>query len=465
MDNSRHAILIGINDYKNDPLKLSSKDVLLMKAALTEYCRFRTDQIYPIISTEEMPIEDVYSEFGKKLEELRQTYKIGDTILFYFSGHGSFDGESFLDIHDKKVAVQHFYEKINYLQPGKQIYIIDACHSGHGVEIKGGKDMLAEYYNERFEAKVDGLFLLCSSKDDEKSVGLPSLGNGVYTWNLVQGMNVASLYDQDLGSLSLTDLHTYASKRMLIDHNQTQSPFILAQYSGYFPFAFFEEPNTFSLTEFVLTLTDADDGMKILDAHQLNFPKEFKRDFSQFLSELVDNLFTHNRSTKIDLSIHNNIIEIIDHSRQSFDPFTAFTTVDGNGIIMYKLFMKKYADSLVTKYTSGFPNIIRLEFSESIFEKSTVDPCYIHIDRPYVNKISQLNGLIFDPACKEITIDMTGPALQLSFMVRYMLDYLIKHTLEHQLIVLKMDTKDLMRESLQYNLDQNPAYSRIMLVH
>ena len=101
---------------------------------------------------------------------------------------------------------------------------------------------MADYYTEWLGARSSGVHFFCSSRSDESSWGLPEIHHGVYTYNFVKAMGLYSLYDKEMQTLSLNELHTYAVKRIFIDFNVKQTPFQFSKVSGYFPFCFYSSP-------------------------------------------------------------------------------------------------------------------------------------------------------------------------------------------------------------------------------
>lgn len=463
-DKSRFAILIGINDYATNPLSYCVKDVLLMKNALIDYCRFSKDQIFSITSYKEKPITDVEKAFSLTLTELQKVVPDEATLFFYFSGHGNYDGVSYLQFHENKVAIQYIYDQLNALTPKNQFYVIDACYSGAGIEIKSGIDPMIDYYNDRFEVKSTGFHLLCSSNFNQVSRSLPALNNSVYTATLVRGMSISSLYDDELKSLSIHDLHNYSVKRILLDYQEKQTPFQFSKVTGYVPFSFHQKTNYVTRVPFEAEIKQQQDIYKILDHATVHLPVAFKRDLSNFISELSNNLYTHNRSRSVELKISGNLLEILDDSRSSFDPFTASKTEDGNGVVVYQLFLKKYGSWIKTSYSPGSPNVISLELDPSIFSSPQVNPCHIKIEKMFMINIKDLNEYDFDENCKDIVIDISKPSVPLSFIVRGLFDYLLQHTKDYQLIILKMDQHDMQRDYVMEFAKRNEHLGRIMVI-
>ena len=156
-----------------------------------------------------------------------------------------------------------------------------------------------------------------------------------------------------------------------------------------------------------------------------------------FLTELFLNLFSHNYSTRVDLRIEGNVIEVLDYSRKSFDPFTAVSNGNGNGIVVYQMFLEKYKDWISPLYEPGYPNAIKLEFDPKILDYRPVNPCDIEVGQVHLLSPRDLNKYEFDPNCPEIVLDISRSLSCLSFIVRNLFEYLVGNTLDSQMVVLK----------------------------
>lgn len=212
-----------------------------------------------------------------------------------------------------------------------------------------------------------------------------------------------------------------------------------------------------------MDILDESDTLDILQGADFNIPADFRRDLSQFLGELVPNLYKHNRATKVTLKAQENTIEIHDFSLQSFDPFTAEPSETGCGILGYRAFFDKYKGKIETSYQTGNPNIIRMVFQSDVFSAKTSDPCYVQISGRFVSRTTSLNHYVFSPECPEIIIDFTQTFFILSFAFN-LFDYLLKHTQKHQMIVIKLNHNDILRTSSKSILPRFPGYERIAVI-
>jgi len=142
----KRALLVGINKYRESPLKGCVNDVILMYKILNEKYGFSKDDIVVLCDEE--------ATRGGIIEELRHlTYdaKPGDTIYFHFSGHGSQVVSSDWTSSDEPDGFDEIIcpvdmdwsnpltdNTLNSFFIGldknvKSLVVLDCCHSGNGM--------------------------------------------------------------------------------------------------------------------------------------------------------------------------------------------------------------------------------------------------------------------------------------------------------------------------------------------
>jgi len=147
----KKAVLIGIN-YKNSPVKLNGciNDIRNMNKILTENCGYQTSNIR--VLTEEDNIKPTRKSIEENISWLVSNCQAGDTLVFYYSGHGSSINDTNGDEADKKDEV---IIPLDYLQAGvitddylrsnmvtkvpsgaTMWVFTDCCHSGTMVDLK-----------------------------------------------------------------------------------------------------------------------------------------------------------------------------------------------------------------------------------------------------------------------------------------------------------------------------------------
>src|SRR5688500_7077092 len=100
-EGKRYALVVGIDDSQNESvvdLKCATNDAKLLKDTLVKEGQFKEDNIFLLSS--DATGEDKKPSLTNivfRLEWLREIVGPGDTMVFYFAGHGvSMDSETFL---------------------------------------------------------------------------------------------------------------------------------------------------------------------------------------------------------------------------------------------------------------------------------------------------------------------------------------------------------------------------------
>lgn len=145
----KKALLIGIN-YKNTEIELKGciNDTLNIQNFLSKYCLF--DDIH--ILTDDTEIKPFYSNIQIEIEWLVSNNEKGDSLVFYYAGHGSnvqdLNGDE-SDGRDESIVPLDFNSsgliKDDYLFSNLISKVIngvnlwcfsDCCHSGSIVDLK-----------------------------------------------------------------------------------------------------------------------------------------------------------------------------------------------------------------------------------------------------------------------------------------------------------------------------------------
>ncbi len=467
MSKIRYAILVGINDYKApDELHYCDNDVLQLKKRLISNCNFLDDNIKVIISTENAPV-NVLEKYKDELEKLKPSINDEtDCVLFYFSGHGKYLDETYLEFHEIKVKMQDIFTDINSLGTFHKIFILDACHSGMDIEFKNRAELsgMNEYYSQRYIADSDGVFFLCSCKADERSAAIPKYKNGLFTKYLLDAIDNNKLYNSETNCLSLFNIHEYALIKILYNGDYKQTPFIQTQLSGYYPFAFFEKKPDIHQCNIKLKSESDEDVVAFFMNESLKLENNLRRDLIQFVTEIVLNLFHHNYANSVFLEMSDNQLIITDYSNSTFNTFEAASRDGGQGLKVYKLFIEKYDAVCQMEFVAGPPNkyIFSFDELESIFQ--AINPCNIKIREMSLVKAEHLKNYNFELECDEIVVDISMSNIALSISYR-MLGYLIHATeAKKPLIILKMHDEDMLKKEVGLLIKRNERFQRIMLV-
>ena len=151
---TKHALLVGINDYPIQPLQGPQFDVIAIKKALTKNMGFENTNITTLLNE-----EATKSGILNAIDDLYKKSKKDDQVFIYFSGHGTSASDNnfnfplptttgafipydvIADTNDKLVQPRLIVGKTDLRprlsmldQGGRSVFVImDACYSGNTV--------------------------------------------------------------------------------------------------------------------------------------------------------------------------------------------------------------------------------------------------------------------------------------------------------------------------------------------
>lgn len=230
------ALVVGISDYssKNLRLKYANKDAALIFDYLTTARKFPKENIFLL--------PDSMATSGRiynSIHDLMKWLTPGDELILYFAGHGDvqtvadFDEAFFLawDASDsrnyygtagtlKLVDLDNYTTRLASVKKVKVSLIMDACHAGFDLR-KDGVLKAQENISTGFE-KINKL-LGCAV--NEFSYEADSVGHGLFSWYLVQGL--MGLADAPADNLvTFDELKNWTQKRVAAATKGKQNPII-----------------------------------------------------------------------------------------------------------------------------------------------------------------------------------------------------------------------------------------------
>lgn len=162
------ACLLGVSDYSNGAnLPACAHDVELMEALLKATGEY--DKLLSLSSKQTSP--EIKQQIISFLTQFKG--KPVDQLLFYYTGHGDFDGKDFsyllgdFDPNRRKQTVIENTELDNWLRmlsPGLTVKIVDACHAG--VQYIKDPDVFERFLDSAPKAFKTCYFLYSSQKDE-----------------------------------------------------------------------------------------------------------------------------------------------------------------------------------------------------------------------------------------------------------------------------------------------------------
>ena len=179
---TRYAFLIGCDEYSNfSNIDFCQADMLLIQETLVQYCDYEYKNIktnFQYRGCGDSP-EVIYGILQNIIDNAEE----GDSILFYFAGHGAKEGEKgYLLLADSKVSdfqnTALDLAKINELLRNPRIdgfLVLDACHSG--ILARNAFDFLT------FDKILDtGCVTLAACSENEESHPYQEKEQGVFTY-------------------------------------------------------------------------------------------------------------------------------------------------------------------------------------------------------------------------------------------------------------------------------------------
>ena len=202
----RFAVIMATEKYA-DPAYSDTPfchaDALLLKTTLIDFCDYAEQDI--LIELLDPTSKITPEELINKIRQIGERSQNGDTILFFYAGHGGiFNGDTYLilsttDSHNKIQTAVPFRDisAALRLQGRTNIRIFDTCHSG--------ADVRGSYYTRGVEEKdndldVEGLvravargteegwITIAACKEHESSYSDSTKRQGVFTWALCEAI-------------------------------------------------------------------------------------------------------------------------------------------------------------------------------------------------------------------------------------------------------------------------------------
>ena len=236
---TRYAIIISVEKYcRFDPTPFTHADGKLLRSTLIEKCDY-TDQhclSLQLDPEKTKTVDEVLAEIRKTVEGAGS----GDSILFYFAGHGHLakKDEAYLILPDTEpnkyestaLALDKISEELR--QPEIACFrVFDACHSG--LDVRSNSD---EPDSGAFVRAVthdaSGWVTLAACREDEYSYPDADLGHGVFTYYLCEYIRNLEPDKPVLPELLKVDIVEKVRDRVLERTKQQQTPTLNASISG-----------------------------------------------------------------------------------------------------------------------------------------------------------------------------------------------------------------------------------------
>jgi WD40 repeat protein len=224
-----YVLILGINEYKNPRYKLNY--AISDAKGIAEIVKDGNSTLFEKINIHtlydhEVTKVNVIEKFG----ELANVMHEQDVFMFYYAGHGTLDqddaaNEFYIVPYDivqlygnsealkaNAISATEIRDISVKLNPQKQVYIIDACHSAGALESSLTRGAAEERAFAQL-ARSTGTFWLTAAGSEQFATEFEELGHGVFTYSLLEALSGKDYSNGD-GTLTIRELSSYVEMRV-----------------------------------------------------------------------------------------------------------------------------------------------------------------------------------------------------------------------------------------------------------
>jgi WD40 repeat protein len=224
-----YIFTIGINNYKNTNYQLNYavKDAKDFSHSINQKAEELFDHVY---------VNELYNDKATKTSIIEQFKTLQtqidaeDVLVFYYAGHGVMSQNINPDFYLVTYALTNLYgsqalldkegvsatELLAFsknIKAQKQLFILDACHSGGAINTIASRGASREKAIAQL-ARNTGTFFLTASQDAQYANESGDLKHGLFTYALLEvltGKDTASSTD---GKITINEIKTYVDERV-----------------------------------------------------------------------------------------------------------------------------------------------------------------------------------------------------------------------------------------------------------
>lgn len=227
-----YILSIGINKYKNSAYNLNYavNDAKDFTNALKDGGQNLFNKIYNYqLTNEKATKENVMTYFSQLKNEIGQE----DVFVFYYAGHGIMTIEADPEKSDFYIVAHgmtNFYGGVNLLsqeaisatellnfsrdvKAQKQLFILDACHSGGALETFASRGDGREKTIAQL-ARNTGTFFLTASQDVQYANEAGDLKHGLFTYSLLEILLGNDTQTKADNKITVNEIKTYVEERV-----------------------------------------------------------------------------------------------------------------------------------------------------------------------------------------------------------------------------------------------------------
>lgn len=264
-----YALVVGVAKYKSPevpPLAVSDKDARDFAAFLESQKGLYRQAYIKVLVNEEATKFEIEKQLYHELKKAGAS----DTVVLFFSGHGTVDptqpGEFFFLSYDAQpdylAASGVNMSGLKFMKAfdcPRVLLIADACNAGGFSRVRTKMSVTPfKTFVREFTAST-GRVILTSSRPEEYSLEKANLGNSVFTYYLLDGLSGAADKDGN-GVITIDEAYRYVYDRTKDDSRGAQHPQFEGTVEGTFPVAVSRsmEARPVTTLEILATVPDAD---------------------------------------------------------------------------------------------------------------------------------------------------------------------------------------------------------------
>jgi hypothetical protein len=218
-DAKKWAVVIGVEEYRSAPaVPYARRDAQAFKEHLTRRLNVPEENIFILLDKDAL-----LSEFRDILQDrLPARVNSGDTVYFYFAGHGVPDignRTPYLLPHDGKptnpkisaLPASELYESLGQLKAENVFVFLDSCFSGAGRSTEEHQMLIADTRIAGFKVndpvlKQKNIIVMSATEANQVSNAYKDKQHGLFTYFLLKGMV------ENKGPVKIDDLYGYLKR-------------------------------------------------------------------------------------------------------------------------------------------------------------------------------------------------------------------------------------------------------------
>ncbi len=239
------TLVIGINEYKNPKYSLNyaRSDASGFEERIIKGGESIFDEVVQTTITDS---EATKENILAALDQIKSAAGPEDMFVFYYAGHGVmsdpatgtsefymapsdvtqlYGNEALLKSHG--IAASEIQEYSKNIRAQKQLFVLDACQSGGATEMLAMRGAAEEKAIAQL-ARSTGTFWLTASGSEQFATEFATLGHGVFTYAILEGLNGSADQGVKDGKITVQELSAFLNDRVpeltQIHKGQSQYP-------------------------------------------------------------------------------------------------------------------------------------------------------------------------------------------------------------------------------------------------